>query len=575
MNTLHTFHIPVMGVGFTLDSPIKVAKYGIDSCISLVQDHVVEKARAMYSKKYRFDYTEITQKVKGYRHKRITAYLNMVNKIVQLEFEKVLTDDEEQRKYFSLLPNNNTLKLNYMVLKDWNVERNYDFEELLTQIKPGSIDVNIMSKLDRVDEKTGISDALAALKGYAESDLESSIIFSAGINPRLIAFIETFQDFFPQKGQAPKKKIVLKVSDVRSATIQAKMLVKKGLWPHEFRVESGLNCGGHAFATQGLLLGPVLEAFKQGRGALYNELREMYLKALEEKEIQEWLPSMFLVSVQGGVGTAEEHDFLQKEYCLEKIGWGSPFLLVPEATSVDQTTIKSLAEAKEEDIYLSNSSPMGITYSNLRNSEAEKLRLERIEKGKPGSPCFRKHVVLSTEYEKPMCAASREYQKRKIADLEKLQLPAPEHQAAFESIVEKECICDGLAVSFLRLNNMVGKDNIQGVSVCPGPNLAYYDRIYSLKEMIDHIYGRQSILKVKRPHMFIKELDLYIEHYKNELKKVTDNDVRAMKYITGFRSNLMEGIQYYEELFKDKLSQVETLKQTLLTTLSSYRLALS
>lgn len=575
MNTLHTFHIPVMGVGFTLDSPIKVAKYGIDSCISLVQDHVVEKARAMYSKKYRFDYTEITQKVKGYRHKRITAYLNMVNKIVQLEFEKVLTDDEEQRKYFALLPNNNALKLNYLVLKDRNVERHLDFEELLTQIKPGSIDVNIMSKLDRVDEKSGISDALAALKGYAESELESSIVFSAGINPRLIAFIETFQDFFPQKGQAPKKKIVLKVSDVRSATIQAKMLVKKGLWPHEFRVESGLNCGGHAFATQGLLLGPVLEAFKQGRGALYNELREMYLKALEEKEIHEWLPSMFLVSVQGGVGTAEEHEFLQNEYCLEKIGWGSPFLLVPEATSVDQTTIKSLAEAKEEDIYLSNASPMGITYNNLRNSEAEKLRLERIEKGKPGSPCFRKHVVLSTEYEKPMCAASREYQKRKISDLEKLQLPAPEHQAAFESIVEKECICDGLAVSFLRLNNMVGKDNIQGVSVCPGPNLAYYDRIYSLKEMIDHIYGRQSILKVIRPHMFMKELDLYIEYYKNELKKVTDNDVRAIKYITGFRSNLMEGIQYYEELFKDKLSQVESLKQTLLATLSSYRLALS
>lgn len=575
MNTLHTFHIPVMGIGFTLDSPIKVAKYGIDSCISLVQDHVVEKARGMYSKKYKLDYTEIPQKENGSRYKRITAYLNMVNTIVNLEFEKVLTNDEEQRKYFSLLPSNNSLKLNYMVLKDRGVANNHELEELLKAIKPGSIDVNIMSKLDRVDEKSGISDALAALKGYAESELESNIVFSAGINPRLIAAIETYSDFFPQNGKSPKKKIILKVSDVRSATIQAKMLVKKGLWPHEFRVESGLNCGGHAFATQGLLLGPVLEAFKQGRGALYNELREMYLKAIEEKEMEEWLPSMFLISVQGGVGTAEEHEFLQQEYCLEKTGWGSPFLLVPEATSVDDVTIKSLAEATEDDIYLSNSSPMGISYNNLRNSEAEKLRLERIAKGKPGSPCFRKHVVLSTEYEKPLCAASREYQKRKIADLEKQQLPEPEHKAAFESIVEKECICDGLAVSFLRLNDMVGKDNIQSVSVCPGPNLAYYDRIYSLKEMVDHIYGRQSILKTNRPHMFLKELDLYVTHFKNELKKVTENDVRAIKYITGFRTNLMEGIQYYEDLFKDKMSQVETLKQAVLTTLNSYRLAIS
>ena len=308
---------------------------------------------------------------------------------------------------------------------------------------------------------------------------------------------------------------------------------------------------------------------------LYNVLREIYLNALEEKEIEEWLPSMFLIAVQGGVGTAEEHEFLQKEYGFEKVGWGSPFLLVPEATSVDQATITKLAEATEDDIYLSNSSPMGISYNNLRNSEAEKLRLERIKKGKPGSPCFRKHVVLSTEYEKPMCAASREYQKRKIADLEQQQLPESEYKEAFERIVEKECICDGLAISFLRLNNMLGKDNIQSASVCPGPNLAYYDRIYSLREMIDHIYGRKSVLKLNRPHLFIKELDLYVTHFKNEFEKVAENDVRATKYINGFRTNLMDGIQYYEDLFKDKLSQIETLKQTVMATLNGYRLAIS
>ena len=34
----HTFHIPVMGTGFTIDTPIKVAKYGISSVVSLVDD---------------------------------------------------------------------------------------------------------------------------------------------------------------------------------------------------------------------------------------------------------------------------------------------------------------------------------------------------------------------------------------------------------------------------------------------------------------------------------------------------------------------------------------------------------
>ena len=45
------------------------------------------------------------------------------------------------------------------------------------------------------------------------------------------------------------------------------------------------------------------------------------------------------ITAQGGVGTAEEHDFLMEEYQLDSIGWGSPFLLVPEATSVDDETV--------------------------------------------------------------------------------------------------------------------------------------------------------------------------------------------------------------------------------------------
>jgi len=57
---------------------------------------------------------------------------------------------------------------------------------LREQIKPGSIDVNIMTKLDKnnLDKQGALiadgSDAVSALRGYVKSDLkDSSIIFSA------------------------------------------------------------------------------------------------------------------------------------------------------------------------------------------------------------------------------------------------------------------------------------------------------------------------------------------------------------------------------------------------------------
>src|ERR1041385_8380065 len=124
---------------------------------------------------------------------------------------------------------------------------------------------------------------MAALRGFALSNLESSIVFSAGLNPRLYSYCESFPDFFPDKNGQLKKKIIIKVSDFRSAHVQGKFLAKKGLWVSEFRIESGLNCGGHAFPTEGLLMGPILEEFKLKRGELYSELLTICNAALAAK----------------------------------------------------------------------------------------------------------------------------------------------------------------------------------------------------------------------------------------------------------------------------------------------------
>ncbi len=42
---LHNFHIPVMGLAYTIDSPIRVAQYGISSVISIIDDEILEKMK--------------------------------------------------------------------------------------------------------------------------------------------------------------------------------------------------------------------------------------------------------------------------------------------------------------------------------------------------------------------------------------------------------------------------------------------------------------------------------------------------------------------------------------------------
>ena len=40
---VHTFHIPVMGLGYTIDTPLKVAHMGISSVVSIIEDELVER----------------------------------------------------------------------------------------------------------------------------------------------------------------------------------------------------------------------------------------------------------------------------------------------------------------------------------------------------------------------------------------------------------------------------------------------------------------------------------------------------------------------------------------------------
>lgn len=566
-NPLHTFHIPVMGLAYTIDSPIRVAQYGISSVVSIADDDLIEKMRNFYSTKFNLPYEEISQKFHDYRAERITSYLNLVDKIVKEKFENFKAELAESKtaveNYIAMLPNTSDIKKGFQNLLEDGLSFKENIQNYIeSHLSPGEIDVNIMTKLDKdnfdKNEQLPIefNDAHAALRGFAKSNLESSVVLSAGMNPRLFSYFENFSDFFPNLNNELKKKITLKVSDFRSAMIQGNFLAKKGLWVSEYRIESGLNCGGHAFATDGLLLGPILEEFKEKKDQLIQSAHELMSKVLQQKQIpvpEQPLP--LKITVQGGVGTAEEHEFLLENYNVDSVGWGSPFLLVPEATSVDQATRELLMNAKEKDLYLSHISPLGVPFNTLRGTTNETLKQKRIEQNKAGSSCPKKFLALSKEYDPHgICTASKKFQDLKLAELEASKdshTPISFEKAKF-AITEKSCLCVGLANASYLENDIKIKGQAQGVVICPGPNMAYFDQEVSLSDMLGHIYGNKSILRTdNRPNLFVKELKMYVEYFRNEIGNISGEITNAqVKKWNTFKNNLFEGIEYYHNLLE-------------------------
>src|SRR5690554_4233281 len=573
---MHTFHIPVMGIAFTIDTPLKVAHLGIDSVVSIMEDELLEDVRRVYAEKNALPFSPISSKEEDFKAKRVTAFLNQMDDLVQQKFAafKSSCTLAEAKEYVDLLPEKSELKTTFYQLLAQEGGEVLAIRLIRERAELGSVDVNIMTKVDKVNYKNGqkldriYNDAHASLRGFAKSKLRSSLILSAGFNPALYAYMATFSDFYPNSLGHFKKRIVLKVSDYRSALIQSKFLAKKGLWVSEFRVESGLNCGGHAFATEGYLMGPILEEFKSNKNELIQSVLPLYCDALKEagRIFPEVNPSI-KITAQGGVGTAEEHDFLLNRYQLDAIGWGSPFLLVPEVSCLDENSRELLKNARKEDLYLSDISPLGVPFNNIKNNTKDLEKELAIQKGKAGSPCVKKYLSFNTEFgEKAICTASRKYQSKKIKEINSTELSESKKQEAIDKVTEKACICTGLGTSFL-LNEGISTYKVgDGVSLCLGPNMAYFDRQLTLKQMIAHIYGRENVLsQEERPHVFIKELSLYVDYFKNKLNELKRSEKSpSLSSLYQFKNNLLEGISYYKNLFNEILdNESQELNQLL------------
>jgi hypothetical protein len=566
---IHSFHIPVMGIAFTLDTPLKVARFGISSAISIMEDNLLEKMRAKYCETYDIPFTPISLKEDQYRSKRITAYLDLVHDIEEKQLTKLRNDhfdpNSEITKYFELLNSNSPLYLAYQnmlqtsdVIEQLRLQR-----DLRKRIQPGCIDVNIMTKLDNVHyRKDGEtikdgSDAVVALKGYADSKLSnSSVVLSAGMNPRLFNYMAEVGAFDPNAKQQFDKRVIIKVSNYRSALIQGMMLAKKGIWVSEYRVESGLNCGGHAFGSDGNLIGPILEEFKSNKETLKETLYALLLKSSKAELYHPTdSPPPALITFQGGIGSYEEDQILLNKYQVDRTGWGTPFLLVPEATTVDNDTLALLTKAKEKDLILSHNSPLGVRFHYLKGTSSEKEKERRITEGKPGSPCYEKFLVSDTEFTKePICTASRTYQKKKIEQLQTLGLDETEYQSRYGKIVAKECLCIGLSNAAVKIHNLVPFKRLDGVNICPGPNIAHFSSIMSLKQIVDHIYGRHAAADIDRPSFIKKEISINIDFLSEMLEeKLETLNKKRIAYIKNFHENLLQGISYYQELKFDKI----------------------
>lgn len=527
---VHNIHIPVMGICYTADTPIRVAQYGITSVISLVDDGLLEEYRMAYGARLGRD----VGPAEALRAARIRAYLDFVASEVEEKFRRLCGlrvgggkdafavgtagGLNAKDRYFLMLPADSPLRAEYEAVCEMTGLRRVAAEADLTKkMEAGEIQANIMVNLNHENA------AIEAVRGFAKSKACGSLVLSAGINLSVFEEIAKHREFYRQPStNCPAKKIILKVSDYRSALTQGRYLAKKGLEVYEYRVESGVNCGGHAFIGAGKTLPEVLQEFAEKKSELFEETRRLIAKFAENNANANVVPpeKPSRITAQGGLCTAEEIRQVL-DLGADGVGVATPFLLVPEATSCDKKTRALLAHAGEKDVYLSHASPLGIPFQNLRTSTAATLCREKTAqylqnasdtRQHIGFPCTQHYLCRKIEgFEKEICPASLEYASKRLADIAadefsgKITAAAAREQR--EELAEHECIC--------RFLGNAGREELrekayhsgpspkEPITVCPGPSIAYFSREYSLLEMMQHLYGTgPQLTPANKPHAF-------------------------------------------------------------------------
>ena len=553
---VHKIHIPVMGICYTADTPIRVAHLGITSVISLVDDGLLEEYRMAYAERLGLDLGSPQTTRIG----RIRSYLDFVADEVERKFTRLCAErfdgGSDKDLYFLMLPLDSRLRVEYDgIFAKTGLARIAAEAALTEKMAPGEIQANIMVGLNHEEA------AFDAVRGFAASKVKGSLVLSAGVNLAVFEEIAKYKEFYRVDGKAPSKKIILKVSDYRSALIQGRYLAKKGLEVYEYRIESGVNCGGHAFFESKKLLLDVVREFVENREKLFETTRAMIAKFAESSTpVSGIVPpaASARITAQGGLCSPEDVEKIMS-LGIDGVGVGTPFLLVPQATSMDKATRRMLAAATPEDVCISHASPLEIPFVNLRTSTAAELCRKKVEEFfapeseksnapelKPGFPCRQHYLCRKVSgFDHPVCMASREYVVQRLAEIDELEkeelrpLSLSGGSEATDGIHEavatirekynelrrmtlsRECICRFLGNAGreeLREKNPSLHYQLECVAVargsqpararepitiCPNPDIGYFDREYTLLEMMQHLYGTGKRLTPKdKPSAF-------------------------------------------------------------------------
>ncbi|MBN2570783.1 MAG: hypothetical protein JXA68_01535, partial [Ignavibacteriales bacterium] len=198
-------------------------------------------------------------------------------------------------------------------------------------------------------------------------------------------------------------------------------------------------------------------------------------------------------------------------------------------------------------------------------------KMKYVEAGTPGSICTKRYSISNTEFTKQaVCIASKEYQTAKIRELKSKNLSPVDYENEFNKIIDKTCLCEGLAQSVLIKNGIADKDKSDGVIICPGPNLTNFSKVVQLEEMVGHIYGRNNVIdSCKLPNLFIKELKLYLEYLKQLLNEyIKPISAKQKDILLNIKNNITSGIEYYKNLSSKFHSNYATLKDNFFENLN-------
>ena len=231
-------------------------------------------------------------------------------------------------------------------------------------------------------------------------------------------------------------------------------------------------------------------------------------------------------------------------------------------TNLDEDHRDMLASVGHDDVHLSDASPLGLPFWVLKNSASTEEQHRLIDIGKPGSECPKGYLISNTEFtEHQICRASRNFMKRKLTSLETMDLPKDVLSRQRENVLAKACLCRDLAAA---VSYNINIERNGRILICCGPGITSFSKKTTLEEMVDHIYGRISLLTdPERPHMFIKELKLYVEYVRKEVEEYRlELSNRTPKYFLEFKENIKDGIEYYrtmvEEFIGDQREQFST-----------------